>query len=1178
MKQNDNLNKLELVKRFLEQEDKFFLGCIRKNIHDGKQLNSRDGKYTVYFLHAQTIENSQNPSKEESFWIENIMRFSHFYAYAMLFNWSEHWKDDKLLKDRVGNFINCYDKKIEEEIKLFNKEDSKIIPDSILHEMNFYIDSFHWKNKKEVPQFTEEQKQFLLSIPHYYDRYMDLLISDGIDNSTKDIVRHIKFCIEIDNVFDDVKCLTSFIRCLYGKNETVSFDTMLKSISFDSLEAKSLRQFVKSGEIDIPEEVIKLAIYFKDGHSSFENINDVEETREKEISNAFLERSQEGIEILINNLKSVGVVDQLRLSSFIRDNIVNNGVLNKVCNRFTTISDTRKKLLEIIREIQNDILSSIKSTDYSQSTNRDVKDFPLAKQKLIELLRKEINFWFSYKQSNPDEMGLSKGLQSHIKTCEKVISRCENDNYVILLMGEYQTGKTTTLDALCGGKNVGSIGDGTKTSAVPLTISFSAEEKVDIVWKNPDDFNELFSHIKLYIPLFDFNKINDITFRSEVLDSIEMLRQKREFVAPNDWQYLPLWSLVLAFWDTFGDGKYFNNLNNEKPTLDVVSKLTRFPKSFYERWENNGVSHFKRIEAAFMFIKQINCTCSSEALENLKGTVMDCPGLFASAYDTMVTEDAMNIADAILYVLPRERQSGEQVFSSLIEIKKKYPDYHRKLLLSNNLSFNNPNAESIYSANSAMARNMFGNDFKVIPYDALLAYLGYIKESFDSSKLDENSIKSFIDSTRPTMFDVNSFKGFDNFNDAWNERISVYPNGTSMNSSVAINKSGFQELVNSIKIFVEHNKAYSMIFENGIDKVKSELNMEIEDIHVQYIEPYLTNDKELITLWNHRLSVAKTFETKASDQLRNNFFSLGTDNKKTLLNRLSDSVYEKLFVEEIYDKFIDNLCDRFYSGAKEIKDRKDDETALKKYTADIVSNCLTDMIKGRFDYWNNTMKTNQDTSFTTLFIPELAKLEYQLDSIWKELFEADKAFRGSMPNYYQLNRDFSSLEMNGKKQEGNAAVDSDSISTLLTIDNVATGAAITGWAAGYIGGLFVVGGPWGLLLYILIMVASWFGKSLISKWNERRFKKKIAPMLKKQLEENDLKGFIRKLVSSEVSKILESYISNTKLDQNKLERNRDIAISSKKSSSSEDNCFKAIGIIKKIESQIETYNFYISNL
>lgn len=1178
MEQNNNLNKLELVKRFLEQEDKFLLGCIRKNIHDGKQLNSRDGKYTVYFLHAQALENSRNPSKEESFWIENIMRFSHLYAYAMLFNWSECWKDDQLLKDRLNNFINTYNIKIEEEIEIFNDDDCIEIPDMVLHDMKFVIDFFQWKSKKVVPQFSEDQKQWLNSIPNNYDRYLGLVKSEDVNIGSEDIVRYIRFSIEIDNVFGDTKCLTSFIRCLYGKNDAVGFDSMLKRITLNSLEAGNLRQFVKSGELGLPSDVIKLAIYCNKGLDSFENAKDVEGTKEEEIAHAFIAQSQEDIEILEMNLKSVGVVDQLRLSSFIRDNIINNRVLTNVCNRLTTLSDTRKVILEKIRGMQNDIISSINKIEHSKPTNREISDFPLAKQKLIELLREEISSWNTYEQSNPDGMGLSKGLEKHKKTCNNIIARCKDDSYVILLMGEYQTGKTTTLDALCGGKNVGSIGDGTKTSAVPLTISFSTEEKVNVVWKEFDDFVELFTNFKLYFPSFDLNRINDVSFRSKALQEIDVLRLNKDFVAPHDWQYLPLWSLVLGFWEIYAEKKTLGSHGNQQLTIETVSKVTRFPKNFLERWEKNGISNFDAIEAAFIFIREINCTCSSDALQMLNGTVMDCPGLFASAYDTMVTENAMNTADAILYILPRERQSGEQVVSSLCKIKEQYPDYHRKLLISNNLSFINPNAQSIFNANSAMARGMFGNDFKVIPFDALLAYLGYIKESYDSSMLDDSSIKSFIDNTRPTMFGINSFNGFSNFDDAWNERMSLYPNGLKTSPSAVISKSGFKELINTTKHFVEHNKAYSIIFEKGIDKVKSELTHIIEDIQIQYVEPYLTNDKDLIDLWDNRIKIAKSFETKAEVFLRCKFFETKSGTEETLLNRLATSVYEKLFIEEIYTEFINNLCDRFYSEAKEIKDRKDNESELKKYTTGIVSSCLMRMIEGRFAYWNDTMKSNQDTSFTTIFLPELDAIECQLDFSWKQLYEKDNAFCGCMANYYKLDRDFSSFKMDSKKQERNANVDQDSINSLIAIDNIAMGAAVTGWAAGFIGGLFIVGGPVGLLVYLLVMVASWFGSGKISQWNERRFKKKIAPKLREQLDKSDLKSFIKNMIFTEVSRLLELYMSNTKLDMIKMERNRDIAISSKRSGASEDNCFKAVGLITRVENQIDKYDSYVNQI
>lgn len=1167
-------NSLNYIHEFLNEEDDFSLvEHILDDIHDSKRLNNGKDKHIVYYLQLSEDEKTG----EYNFWVNNIRNYSHLYVYAMLVNWHEQWTEDTTLKNKLDSFQTNFSNEIADEIN--SCKGTGDIPEVILNEMSFIADYFHWKSKKEVPQFNEKQKQELLSNTYKYERYINLLNSDSSDIITETFIKVLRFCIVIDQTFEDTRCLTSTIKKIYGKEDDMSFDTMLENISLDNSEAKAIRKFVQEGNMKIPAGLIKLAIYSKVTPTSLENANNTEELGQEEFAKATLNYSREDIEILKKNFDSLEAVEQLRLASCIRDNVINNHIISDVCNCTNQVADMRKQILEEIREMQNSVISTLKKNFIpNTANNRVVNDFTYAKQLLKQLLEEEILDWHSFEIAKPDDASMIKGLKKHIKTCNSIIDRCNNDNYVILLMGEYQTGKTTTLDALCGGKNVGSIGDGTKTSAVPLTISFSKEEKVNIVWKELDEFDELFSNIKLYFPSFDLNRINDISFRAKALQEIDALRLNKDFVAPNDWQYLPLWSIVLEFWEIYEEKKSLGNHNNKQLTLEMVSKITRFPKNFLERWEKNGVSNFDDIEAAFIFIKEINCTCSSDALQKLNGTVMDCPGLFASAYDTMVTENAMNTADAILYILPREKQSGEQVVSSLYKIKKEYPDYHRKLLVSNNLSFNNPNTPSIFSANSAMARNMFGDDFKVTPYDALLAYLGYIKESYDSSMLDDCSIKSFIDNTRPMMFSINSINGFNNFEDAWNERMSLYPNGLKMSPSTAIDKSGFQELVNTTKQFVEHNKAYSIIFEKGIDEVKSELTHAIEDIHIQYIEPYLTNDKDLIDLWNNRIEISKLFETKAEDFLRSKFFKAKTDTKKSLSDRLASSVYEKLFNEEIYTEFINNLCDRFYSEAKEIKERKDDESALKQYTTGIVSRCLMQIIKGRFAYWNDTMKSNQDTSFTTIFLPELEAIECQLDSLWKQLYEKDKAFCGSMANYFQLGRDFSSFKMDSKEQEGNAIVDQDSISSLITVDNIAIGAAVTGWAAGFIGGLFIVGGPAGLLVYLLVMVATWFGSSKISEWNERRFKKKIAPKLREQIDNSDLKSIIKNMIFKEVYRLLESYLSNSKLDIKKMERNRDIALSSKKSGASESNCFKAVGLIKRVENQIEKYDTYVSQI
>lgn len=79
----------------------------------------------------------------------------------------------------------------------------------------------------------------------------------------------------------------------------------------------------------------------------------------------------------------------------------------------------------------------------------------------------------------------------------KIAARSKDSDYKVLLMGGYQSGKTTLVDAIIG-KHIGAIGDGNTTSAVPIAISYGNSVSVSLQWKDKSLSYHYFLVLKIY--------------------------------------------------------------------------------------------------------------------------------------------------------------------------------------------------------------------------------------------------------------------------------------------------------------------------------------------------------------------------------------------------------------------------------------------------------------------------------------------------------------------------------------------------------------------------------------------------------------------------------------------------------------------------------------------------------
>jgi hypothetical protein len=334
----------------------------------------------------------------------------------------------------------------------------------------------------------------------------------------------------------------------------------------------------------------------------------------------------------------------------------------------------------------------------------------------------------------------------------------ENE-FVFTLVGEFQGGKSTTFNLLAGngrelsprGKNFGGI----KTSgcilrAIPLSDPEEPEHAL-VRWRTPEEIlmgfsdllreppSEMAAHStddspkKLSIDQIRENLLD--TFNPETTEGCARIRERAiEFrekaknsifgtyigIDPEIIDQIRYALIAAHFYKT---PEIQEQLNKSRITLAEVRKLIVFPEDWEERWTQNKPDAFQASEVCFAFVKEICLRIHSPELKTLGCSIVDCPGLGVSAWDTLVAQEAISNADAVLYLVSGDKTLNLNDFTQLSKLTSAGS---RVFLAPNNKNLPWKQAEKVAKATLSILQNN-GNPFseeRFQPFSALLALHG----------------------------------------------------------------------------------------------------------------------------------------------------------------------------------------------------------------------------------------------------------------------------------------------------------------------------------------------------------------------------------------------------------------------------------------------------------------------
>lgn len=919
--------------------------------------------------------------------------------------------------------------------------------------------------------------------------------------------------------------------------------------------------------------------------------NNEKMTPEEKINTAI-----DNFEILKDNIDNFSIREQLEMASSIINNLSTDESVLITCLENPNLSEKRKQLLDCIHEMQmNLIQQNIKKDEDVSFSGFSVTDFDKAKVALSEMVDKELALnMFSEK----DYLALYekiKECKTHVTTLEGVSSDCKYSKYKVLLMGDFQSGKTTTFDAFCEGRHIGAIGKGAATSAVLISATYAEEESFIIHWKHKEQFYAIFERIKQYLQDFDWKSfsLDDAQSRNLLYNEIENVRQSKNCpdVGKGDSKFLMLCSFILKYYDT-------TKLQEKKSSLKSVSEIseiTKFPDKSESTWQKFGVDKFTVDDVIFTFIDKVDCYVPSKVLKNLNCTIIDSPGLFNSAYDTMVTEMAMREANAIMFILPYYKGMGKDICQSLYTIKDNYPDVHRKLFIVNNLKFTDDN--DFFDSNCDQIESMFGAEKHVYPYDGKLAYFTQLKKLYTSELASQRDYDHLMTVEIKTFGKATGKKVFENFEDAWKYHTKKYEmEGNSIDE--ILETSGFERITKELKQFIAHNESYAVIVSNGLLPMRHEMVSIANSLLRSYIEPYNTSHDRLVEIWEKRIEIATKFQEYVRTEAKKKLFET-KENLSSLLDRMAEEEYSKLFTYDFYTRLTEEISGVLYDNKKDLmvtktifKTNKEEfKKRFSRISSPWIEEKIMELVGYKINYLVDNMEKGQDKTVENMFAPVIVNLEKELIAEWDKQFENAKVNGIPMENYLAIPRnlilfDKKVNEINPgindqktDKHDFNNLSGSDVGGSLLgglvaEISVVVAGIAtmITGYITA------IICDPTGLsqvaTLIIIAILLGFSGLVVILGGPEvvrNKFVKVLSNKIDSNVRTNAVAGF-KKIVKAHLENTFNKYVNELSVDINKLRNERDIALAS--DPNQESLCFKALEAQIRVHEQVKKYDDY----
>ena len=621
---------------------------------------------------------------------------------------------------------------------------------------------------------------------------------------------------------------------------------------------------------------------------------------------------------------------------------------------------------------------------------------------------------------------------------EAIHKKCLENQFDIVLVGEFQGGKSTTFNTFCDGREISPRGAMVKTSACRITAQNIADpaikEYAEVTWKTDRElllcFEDILAkHIDKEVDENQKTKILEYVYkpgddvpscRSDILklDNVKHVQLINNILA-KEWEsynqnkagygtdvsdILRIATIIMNF---KSDTQLRQIKSKTKFSISDISKMVVFPSDWETKFTQGAKVSFRPEEIIFAFIAGVDCHIHSENLARLGCAITDCPGLFASKWDTQVAIDTIPKSDAILYLLGGDKAVGQGELKALTEISR-IRNVQKKLYYSINMKQPRPIVENSIIPNDVSAINNIGlniTEEDIKKYHALLAFLAELGTQYLNGTLDETSKNHFLDLSKKTM-------GMDMpLEQAWVMQVNqhlmfVFPPqmvaNLSFDSIVKIKEScGVSLLFDEIEQFIVKSKAESILITNGSEKASdalSDIERKLKNRENEAKKSVESRKTELLIAENK----LNDFQSKAKDIVNKSFddkvFSLLVDDYVDQVFTQSTDEIAKESAPKLDKKFTASFALKTLLNKAEKKSQKAQAIAKP-----ILQETMKDIFGKNAKIWVEGIRKKENENYSDTVGREVDRINAELISKWESIIGVEKDIPNvNLPDAYSI--------------------------------------------------------------------------------------------------------------------------------------------------------------------------------
>ena len=528
---------------------------------------------------------------------------------------------------------------------------------------------------------------------------------------------------------------------------------------------------------------------------------------------------------------------------------------------------------------------------------------------------------------------------------EKIRKRLSEDQFEIALIGEFQGGKSTTFNTLCGGREIsprGLAGGGEKTSAAIVSVqNISGNETkngmhewAEISWLSDDEITEticevleeydydteLLAREKKHTKLSNIEKLLAIAW--EKVKQIEDTSARQEA--------LDLLQIATLRYRLLKSGNLENIRSDRAVPINKFQTLVKFPADWANRWRQGIDADFSLEESKFAIVDHVLVRLHSTELARLGCRITDCPGLFVSKWDTTRAIEAMGRSNMIWYLL-NDKELGDYTIPTFKLINDyKWQD---KCFFTINQK-QKANIAAILSADMAKL-SQWGFDIdQIFVYNAYLAFKSAQLKALNSGILSVRDYEYIALENDDDNCDISSLT-----EDLCNDRKQA-------------ENSIKEQLVSSLHAIREKEIARKIDSTDDLladDVLAVEHVSGINDI-LNFFEKYLISNKARSILINEGSRKCHSVLTKYQNALE-------LDVKLATINS-TQAEEQKKRAEEILDDFCSQWEKKFYFLDSEYIDSGLVSDFFNSYNNEICETIKKDAVEICIKEWKGKLHTN----------------------------------------------------------------------------------------------------------------------------------------------------------------------------------------------------------------------------